>query len=371
MEEKRVMLTNYFIARLAISRYVQKKMDTFVIIYGRPRTGKTTLGFNFFIPYLKLCRRAHNKGYIEFNPERSWKQIFRNYFALSADDMIKKVKRNPRCSPVFIDESLDFLSWHDALSKEQQDLVELLMKTGEKGMFTILITPSLSLLTKDILSRAHYMFLIPNEFNGSKNRAIVLRNYDNPILAEKNPFGVFSLIKKVEKHPRFFSDIGNFISLAQTQKTFKGWITFRFIKKSIYDLYVKMVKEPLIMQEKRRKRFVSKASFEKLKYMFQTILYNLHEKDGKSLAQIETLLTDKFGKVLLSRQTIAKYIEIIKMLEVQPDLEDVSETVEEEIEKRMKKEEIEDIPFDLESADEILDSTDAGEESDEKEDEVD
>lgn len=365
LKEKKIKrMTNVFFAKLAISRYIKKRMDTFIIIYGRPRTGKTTLGFNFLIPFLKLCRRAYKKGLIEFNPEISWKQIFKKYFALSAEDMMKKVKKNPRCSPVFIDESLDFLSWHDALSKEQQDLIELLMKTGEKGMFTILITPSLSLLTKNILSRAHYMFLIPAEFNGNKNRAVVLKNYDNPILAEKNPFGIYSLIKKVEKHPQVFSNIQNFIQLVQNQKTFKGWISFRFINENIYNLYVKMIKEPLIMQEKKRKRYVSKAAYDKLKYMFQTILYNLHTKDGKALAQIESLLTDKFGNVLLTRQTIAKYVEIIKMLEVHPDLEDISESIEEEIEKRMKKEEIEDIKL----FDELTDSLESDDESDEEED---
>ena len=315
------ILTPKFFAHLALTRYIEKKKDTFIIIYGKPRTGKTNLGFNFLINYLKLSRKAYKKGLIPFKPPNSWRQIFKRYFTDSAEDMSKKIKHNEEASPVFLDEGQDVLSWHDVLTKEQQDLIELLMKTGKKGNFTILITPQLSLLTKGILARAHYMFIIPHEFRDTKwNSALVLRNYDNPILAEQNPFGIYPIIKKVVKKAGAYSDIDKFINLIVKQNTYKGVCPFHFINPKLYDLYDKIVKEPIIMNEKRRKRrYVTRQTYDKLKYMFDNLLYNLNKRDGKTLAQIESLLTDKFGQVLLTRRTIGKYINIIESLQVKPN----------------------------------------------------
>ena len=354
-------LTPKFFAKLAFSRYVKKRADTFVIIYGKPRTGKTNLGFNLLIPYLKICRKAYKKGLIEFNPPYYWKKIFKKYFTDSAEDMSKKLKYNEPASPVFLDEGLDILSWHDALTKEQQDLVELLMKTGKRGNFVILITPILSLLTKEILARAHYMFIIPKEFRKTGwNTALVLRNYDIPVLAEKNPFGIYTLIKKIEKHPNIFSEVENFISLTMRQKTFKGMMPFHFINPKLYELYDRLVKEPTIMKGKRRRKWVSKGRFDKLKYMLDTLLYNLHTRDGKTYAQIESLMTDKFGQVLLGRQTISKYINKILQLQVKPKLEEGEYTEELEIKKEEK--EVEDLPLTSEDAEDGVDEAEEGKE---------
>ena len=334
-------LTPNFFASLALSRFLKKRTDTFIIIYGKPRTGKTNLGFNLLIPYMKICKKAYEKGLLDFNPPRYWKTIFKRYFTDTAEDMSRKVKKNEDASPIFLDEGLDVLSWHDILTKEQQDLIELLMKTGKKGNFVILITPMLGLLTKDILSRAHYMFIIPQEFRQTGwNSAFVLKNYDIPILAEKNPFGIYTLIKKVEKHPSLFSEVDNFVSLTMRQKTYKGVLPFHFINLKLYNLYDKLVKEPSILNSKRKRRFVSKERFDKLKFMFDSLLYNLHKRDGKTYAQIESLLTDKFGRVLLSRQTIKKYIDIMGRIQIKPNFKE-GVSPEEAVEIRKEKEKVE------------------------------
>ena len=68
--------------------------------------------------------------------------------------------------------------------------------------------------------------------------------------------------------------------------------------------------------------------------MYNTLLYNLYEKDGKSLKQLERLHIDKFGNILLSAGTIKKRLDKMAMTE-KPLSEDIikEKIFEEEIEK--------------------------------------
>lgn len=304
-------------AKIVIKRFLKKQSDTCVLIYGRPRTGKTTLGFRLLIPYLHYMRKLAREGTVKWNPPQQWRLIFKRYFAMSAGDMIKMVKKNEEGSIVFVDEGLDLLSWHHQMEKEQQDLIELLMKTGKKGIFTIIITPSLSLFTKSMLSRFHYMFIIWDEPSEKGNYAHLLRNYKSPVLAEKNPFGLKKVIDVMLKYPdRFEDDVDRVFSMFYNRYNYIGMVKFKPIKKELYDLYEHCVKEPLIMQMRKKKGYVTMEDYERLKYAFETILWNLWKRDGKTFTQISSLLTDKFGKCLLSAASVSKYIRRMEAREV-------------------------------------------------------
>ena len=135
-------------ARIALKRGIEKQADTFIIIYGIPRSGKTTLGFNIIQPYIQLMKQLSVDNPDLWRPPSRWSELLKKYFALSIEDMNKKTIENPNYSVSFIDEGDDVFSWFDLMKKEQKELLKLIQKTGKKHILTVLITPNLGILTK-------------------------------------------------------------------------------------------------------------------------------------------------------------------------------------------------------------------------------
>jgi len=348
-------------ARLVIKRQEQKKADTFIIIYGLPRTGKTVLGFKILLPYLMLMRKLCREGKSGWKIPMRWAAIFRQYFSTSAGDMIKNIKVNPPRSFNFVDEGLDVMSWLEMLKKEQKMLVELIQKSGSKLQLTILITPSLSLLTKAILARAHYLFIIVDEPKPDGNYAYLLKNYTNPILAENFPFGLKKIIKSVLKTPAL-GEKYQFENFLVGRDRFIGKIKFANIDKKLYDLYDKLVKTPSIERDSESMRTVPSSKYQKLMYAFDTILFNLKEVDMKPVVKIERLLRDKFGIQTIAKDSVRRRIDRMTMMQIRPRLDD-AEPFEDEVES----EDHEDIEVDstlegMESDIDAVDEADAEEE---------
>jgi hypothetical protein len=310
------------ISKLAVKREKLKEADTFIIIYGLARSGKTTLAFKLLMPFLTLKRKLFNEGKSEWLPERKWSMLFKKYFSSDAEGMKENTKNNPKGSFNFVDEGLDVVSWHDRLTKEQKDLIELLQKSGKKCQLTILLLANFSILTKEILARAHYLFIIPKEPSPKGNIAFLFRNYKVPFLAEKNPFGLNRMFKDLARHPFLFEESRKFIKYLKRQRRLVGQVKFGKLNQKLYDLYDMLVKEPSIMKEHQKRRMVNYAMFYKLKYSFTTLIYNLVTKDGKTIGQIEKLLLDKFGSQLLNRNLIKNWIDKMTALEVKPTLDE-------------------------------------------------
>lgn len=340
-ENKKFTFSFKKFAATAALRYDKKEADTFIIIYGKPRTGKTSLGFNILIPYIHLIK----KGKIQCEGKgvqipRGWKGIFKEFFSDSAGDMIKKIKHNPKRTPVFIDEGNDVASWTHQLEREQVDLMELLQKSGERGNIILLIVPNMKLLTKNMLSRAHYLFMIIHEPKDDNNSFYLFKNHDNPILAENMPFGFPKIEKDILKYP-FLSKEKHFDEYVRKSDRFIGKFHFRPVNKKIYALYKKIIKDPSIQKERKRVSVVGKDKFDKLQYAFDVLVHNLNARDNKTVAQIHTLLTDKFGFSLITKPTLSSHIDKMKMTSVRPEIGN-SEIIDEEI----NESEVEDIELD-------------------------
>lgn len=343
-------------SKVIVNRQVKKEADTFIIIYGLPRTGKTTLGFDILIPLLQLMRKLNRLGLSEWEVPYTWKQIFERHFAGDAEDMLRKIKELPERSFIFVDEGIDILSWHDQMAKEQQNLIELLQKAGKKRMLIIAVVPSLSLLTKPILAKAHYMFMITTEPSSKGNYAYLLKNYTNPILAENFPFGMKKIVDTVLKHPAIAEE-KFFESFIVSRDRFIAKVKYKPIDRNVYELYDRLVKDPSIMRTKVKSRSVSYRVFYKLQYAFDTLIYRLKNSDDKSVMQIKNLLVDKFGNSLASTELIRDHIAKLEAMEKPPQLTD-----EEILEGKEKPVELEDIS---------LDSIFAGEEEPSKQEEID
>ena len=327
-------------AKLIYQRQVKKDADTFIIIYGVPRTGKTTLGFRIIIPYIKLMKKLHKEGKNVWQPEDRWSKILKRYFASSSEDMNEKIKNNPDGSFTFIDEGADVVSWMDLMTSEQRELMKLIQKTGKKHILTVLITPSLGLLTKYVLARAHYMFIILDEPHEDGNVAYLLRNYKVPFLAEKQPFGLNKIIRDLEKNPYLAQNLDQYM-IDKTRLVAK--VKFKKINEKLYSLYDKLVKEPMIMSEKKTKKTVSYVKYQKIKYILDNLLWRLYTNDDKSIAQIQRLMTDKFGVQLVSRSSIENWISKIMALEVKPEF---AEEESLKVEKKPEIKEEEDLSID-------------------------
>lgn len=328
--------------QIILQRQVKKQADTFMIIYGVERSGKTTLGFNILLPYIKLMKDIATGDYLpkfipqDYPKDKLWdprgirdgqrhshvrmSDIFKNNFAGDSFDAAEKIKKNPPGSPVFIDEGIDVASWMEQMQREQKGLVHLLKKSGKKLMPTIMITPSMSLLNKEMLRRAHYLFLIINEPKNNENHAYLFKNYDNPILREQMPFGFKGIVEDITKRKDLRIDQEGVNHYLQQRERMMGVVKFKVIDPKVYDLYDKLVKDPLINKSNPGKKYVTLTQHAKMKYMFDTLLYNLHTKDEKSYAQINRLLIDKFGNALTTQHTIRSYIESVAAAEAAKEL---------------------------------------------------
>lgn len=327
--KRNVFSIKNFVKRI-VWRQNSKNADTFIIIYGPRRSGKTTLGFQILIAYLQALRIEYSCGRSTWNVPRSWKKLFKEYFAGDAEDMIRKIKNSPEKSFTFVDEGDDVLSWQHAMEKEQKDLNELILKAGKKKMLTILLVPSISLLQKTQLANAHYLFIVPDEPRDGRNTAYLFKNHKNPILREKVPFGLKNIEQDVLKKTRLSSNVA-FCNYLLQRDRFITRFSYRAIDPKIYALYDALVKDPLIMRERQKRRMVSYSRFKRLQYALDTILYNLYVHDSKNVSQIERLLRDKFGSSLVSRAVIKNHIDKLSVLQVKPDLEgDVLPEQEEE-----------------------------------------
>lgn len=323
-KKKRFSFGNF--ARIIIKRQKEKEADTFIIIYGQPRTGKTNLGFNILIPFLIFKRRLFRLGKDSWEVPKTWKRLLKEFFSTGAEDMTQKIKGNPDGSFEFVDEGIDVVSWHHQMEKEQQDLVDLLQKSGKKKILTILITPNMGLLTKAILARARYLFIIIDEPSKGTNYALLFKNYDNPILAENYPFGLKDMIKDLLKKPKL-GEKRVFENYVLGKDRFVGKVSFKKIDQKLYNLYEKIVKDPSIMATRKKGMRISYSRFIKLQYAFDTLIYNLAKRDGKSISQIKTLLIDKFGFQLVSPELIRDHLSKTSVLEKRPHIDDSKEVL--------------------------------------------
>jgi len=320
-------ITNFI--KIVLARQKQKNSDTFVIIYGSRRTGKTNLGFKILTAYLKAKRAQYKKDQSDWDVPVRWKHLFEKYFAANAGDMSTKIKDSEDESFCFVDEGDDVLSWHEMFDEEQKSLTRLILKSGKKKIFTILIVPSLKLLQKNILACAHYFFILTGEPRDDKNTAFVFRNYDNPILRENNPFNLNKIVAQAVKN-KSLRDRDQFEAYLQRQDRFLSTLNFVEIPADLYRLYDKLVKDPQIVAVKGKKRSVPIATFEKQKYCFDTILYNL-KMEGSSITRISHLVRDKYGRQTMSATAINARIDALCAMTTIPT------TIEEE-EKQKEKE---------------------------------
>jgi len=342
-------------AKIPIIRQRESEADTFIIIYGARRTGKSTLGLKILKEYILYKKKLYAKieemqeqgmelskkwqRYVQlynWKPPARWKPLFEKHFATSTSEMAEQILKLPKGSFCFVDEGIDIASWQDMMKTEQKELMQNVLKAGERGLLTIFITPSLKLLRKEILAEAQYFIIIPRPHRRGVGEALVLRNYDNSILREYKPFGVADLINNLTKWKRISHE--RFIAKIKALPTYTGYFKYGRMDERVYELYRVMVKEPAMLLQKKETKYISKLKYDKILYALQTVLYNLYVRAGYSPKQIESLFIDKWGNKLWGISRIKTAIEKISTMAEEPDF--TREDVDRELTKAMILEEV-------------------------------
>jgi hypothetical protein len=114
----------------------------------------------------------------------------------------------------------------------------------------------------------------------------------------------------------------NFERMISKSSCYVTKITFRPLEPEFYSLYEKIVKEPQWYRQDETVRKIPYSKFKRLEYIFHTILYGLHIRDGKNFSQIARLTIDRFGKPMMTSAAVSSIVSNILAMEVRPDVPD-------------------------------------------------
>ncbi len=188
-----------------IKMILEKNWDALIIIDGKERVGKSTLGITM----------AH---YI-------YPSFDENNIAVDSEDAVRKLEALPEKSVLMLDEGSMIFNSKDAMSRVQKKIIKILNVIGQKNMVFIIVLPSFFDLNKWIATdRARFLIHCYNDANLVRGRFVY--------------WGTKKLRRLYEQGKK------NFGSYAHPEGDFFG----RFVdfKPTWYDTYLKIKQETLI-----------------------------------------------------------------------------------------------------------------------------
>jgi glycosyltransferase involved in cell wall biosynthesis len=252
----------------SIKTIIKKKYDAVILIDGKERTGKSTLGMicGHYLSDTKL-------GIINF--------------ASGMQDASDKIMNLPDESILMVDEGSLVFNSKDVMMKEQKQLMKILDVVGQKNMIFIVILPSFFSLNKDIATR---------------RSKFLLHVYTD----EKLNRGRYSFFG--EKKKRLLYNLGkkSYGSYAKPKANFIG--RFYKFEPSFYKEYLELKKKSLMEALKGKEdKFMTRinkvlALRNKAIYLLHRELKWSHRKIAKELNNIgemvgETTINDILDKI--------------------------------------------------------------------------
>lgn len=189
-----------------VKHILSKNWDAVILIDGKERSGKSTLGFT--------CAWYLSNGTITIDN-----------ICKDTEDAITKIRTLPDKSILFVDEGSLSFSSKDAMRREQRKIMKILDVVGQKNLCIIIVLPSFFDLTKPIATR-RARFLLHVYTDEELNR------------------GRFSYFG--EKKLRKLYEYGkkNFGSYAYPEADFNG--RFTDFKVPFFEDYLKLKRETLL-----------------------------------------------------------------------------------------------------------------------------
>jgi len=117
-----------------VKKIISKNWDAVILIDGKERSGKSTLGF--------VCAWYLSDGKVTINN-----------ISKDTEDAIRKIETLPDKSILFVDEGSMSFSSKDAMRREQRKIMKILDVVGQKNLCIIIILPSFFDLLKPIATR--------------------------------------------------------------------------------------------------------------------------------------------------------------------------------------------------------------------------
>jgi hypothetical protein len=308
--------TLFNFSRVEFFEKEKNRCDDFTVIWGVPRSGKTMLMLQK-IRHMAILQRwkdvilqggissltdLHEKGYNIHLGKKWWADTYKNHFCLDLPDASRKIKKGGRNQMFAFDEGGDVATYKTKMTIENDEFIRLLQKIGELQDTFFYITALLALQDKDILRRAKWLYIIAHPHRENSNSAYVYKQWDDPARAEKNPFDLNDIFEKADKMRRLPTE-----QLYTKSVRYVGEVPYFWANSKVYELYLKMVKMPQMLNtDRKRRRWVPTAKYEKLLSATALMVYNLQVKDDKTPGMIRKLATTNDGKILVSADKVTE-----------------------------------------------------------------
>jgi hypothetical protein len=228
---------------------IKKNWDCVILIDGKERAGKSTLGF--------CCAWYLSDGKMTINN-----------LAKNTDDAIAKIQTLPDKSVLFIDEGSLSFSSKDAMRTEQKKIMKILDVVGQKNLTIIIVLPSFFELNKSIACR---------------RSKFLLHVYTDEQL-ERGRFTYFG-----EKKKRMLYEVGkkNYGSYDYPEADFIG--RFTDFKTPFFEEYLKLKRDTLMIALNED---ISKKDSSKPMMQIDVLFKILHDA-GWTLQKISDTLAQK------------------------------------------------------------------------------
>lgn len=305
------------LAALTIKRQAIAK-DIIIAVCGDRGQGKSNWMLKFITAYIK-ARKTQEPDF-----KWSWKANF----ALTPADAPNKAAALPNRSFEVMDEGGDIAYRGDANTLKTKNLVKFFNKSREKLHLTIWVIPDIFQINPKILNMCIMLVIVPYRYENISASAFYYGRSPNALTQDK--FGLIRIKKYLEskKASPAIND-GSLNGVAHIMRNGKKVEIpfpkhlFRFYKslpgfkyshwfgaahKGFEDRYICHVKSKQLMAHNIEEKYVRKVFYEQNKKRYETVLYNLHEKQGLSYQQIANLHMDENSLILASRDNIARRI---------------------------------------------------------------
>jgi hypothetical protein len=234
------------------------------------------------------------------------------------------------------DEAGDIAYRGDTIKARQKNLIKLMVKSGTKGLLTIIVTSDYFLLDPKLLNMCLFLVAVPYRYEFESAFAFIYGRNPNPFIYDK--FGVEriksmflrkkspakSQVPTMKKMPILKK--GKKIEIPYPHELFKfmksiptflTMVRFGRVSQVFEESYKKHVKNKyqLLSHMEDADEFVNIIEFKKLESKYRHLIYNLKVSQGLSVAQIERLHIDPAtGNYLSTRESINRILASVSMV---------------------------------------------------------
>lgn len=303
-------------AHIAQRQEMQK--DTIIAICGDRGQGKSNWMLKLILAFIRYMRSQGHE--IEWSWEKN--------FAKTPAEAPKKAAALPDRSFIVMDEAADVAYRGDANTIKTKNLVKFFNKSREKLLLTIWVLPDIYQMNPKILNMCIMMVIVPYRYRNVCSSAFIIGRSPNALTQDK--FGL-ERIKRVLNSRRMSPAVhsatldgiakitrdGEKMEIPYPKQLFRFYKSlpgfkynhwFSRASATFEDRYKRHVKSKQLMAHETTEKYVRKVFYDRSKKRYETVLYNLYQKQGLTYQQILNLHVDENNEPLVRKEYIASRI---------------------------------------------------------------